>query len=146
MTSSSLTVVSIKTHLPNTLRPRQNGHFADNIFKSISMYKACFVYWLKYPWNLFHNPALVLNIARRLIGNNLMNQWWPSLPTCSCVNRPEYINWDITYSRDAVWPFDISPKTSAFKKTVSTHPGISDTKHHVLNFMWNMILENKLDT
>ena len=68
----------------NTLRPRQNGrHFADDMFKSISLNENVCEFRLKFLWSLFLRVQLTIiqHCFRSWLGavqatSHYLNQWW----------------------------------------------------------------------
>ena len=84
----------------NTLRPRQNGrHFADDIFKRISLYENIWIpikISLKFvPRGSINNiPALVQIMAWRRPGDKPLSEaMMVNLPTHICVSRPQWVRY-----------------------------------------------------
>ena len=91
--------IKYKSHIFNTLRPRQNGrHFPDDIFKCIFLnenVRISIEVSLKFvPKGSISNiPALVHMMAWRRLGDKPLSE--PMLacsPTHICVSRPQYRN------------------------------------------------------
>ena len=83
----------------NTLRPRQNGrHFADDIFKRIFLNENVWMpttISLKFvPKGPINNiPALVQIMVWRRPGDKPLSEpMMVSLPTHTCVTRPQWVN------------------------------------------------------
>ena len=84
----------------NSLRPRQNGwHFADNIFKCISLNENVWIpvkISLRFvPEGPINNiPALVLIMAWRRLGDKPLSEkkMVVRLPMHICITRPQWVN------------------------------------------------------
>ena len=83
----------------NTLRLRQDGrHFADDIFTCIFFNENCYVlmkFLLKYVRKgpIDNKPALVQIMAWRRSGDKPLSEpMMISLPTHTCVTRPQWFN------------------------------------------------------
>ena len=83
----------------NTLKPRRNEHFADDIFKRIFFNQNVWIsikmslkFVPKGPIN--NSPALVQIMAWRRLGDKPLSEpMMVSLPTHICVTRPQWVNY-----------------------------------------------------
>ena len=96
--TNSMYFIKLQTSV-NTLRPRRNEHFADDIFKRIFFNENVWIsikISLKFvPKGPINNiPALVQIMAWRRSGDKLLSQpMVVSLPTHICVTRPQRVIW-----------------------------------------------------
>ena len=95
----------------NTLRPRQNGrHFADDIFKCIFLNENVWIpikISLKFvpKGPIINIPALVQIMVWRRPGDKpLSESMMVSLPTYTCVTRPQWVKLEAFRCQTTTWP------------------------------------------
>ena len=83
-----------------TLRPRQNVcHFADNIFKCISLiWIYCALIWISLKY-IHKGPIISMSalvhwwwLGGEQATSRYLNQCWPSLPSHICVALPQWVS------------------------------------------------------